>query len=94
LAAARTDPPALRLRAPHRRGIAHRLVEDRRAGWVKHWRNVADVHEMPHAGELVATALAAPAAGAAVPAAAASPASSPSMTAATVGVGENLQVGG
>ncbi|GCE75414.1 hypothetical protein [Cellulomonas biazotea] len=38
------DPEGLRLRPAHRRGIAHRLVEDSRAGWVTHWRDVAAEH--------------------------------------------------
>lgn len=40
-----TDPVGIRLRAAHRRGVAHRLVEDARAGWVTHWRNVAAEHK-------------------------------------------------
>jgi hypothetical protein len=38
------DPAGVRLRPAHRRGVAHRLVEDARAGWVTHWRKVADSH--------------------------------------------------
>lgn len=39
------DPAGLRLRPAHRRGVAHRLVEDAQAGWVTHWRKVADDHK-------------------------------------------------
>jgi len=46
-AASSADPPGISLRPAHRRGITHRLVEDRRAGWVLHWRNVADDHTEP-----------------------------------------------
>jgi hypothetical protein len=38
------DPSGLMLRPSHRRGVAHRLVEDARAGWVRHWREVAASH--------------------------------------------------
>ncbi len=38
------DPSGLALRPSHRRGVAHRLVEDARAGWVRHWREVAASH--------------------------------------------------
>lgn len=38
------DPAGLRLRPAHRRGVAHRLVEDMQAGWVAHWRKVAEDH--------------------------------------------------
>jgi hypothetical protein len=38
------DPEPLRLRPAHRRGVAHRLVENARAGWVVHWRDVAEEH--------------------------------------------------
>ncbi len=38
------DPSGLLLRPSHRRGVAHRLVEDARAGWVRHWRDVAASH--------------------------------------------------
>lgn len=40
------DPAPLRLRPAHRRGVAHRLVEEGRAGWVAHWRQVADHHQL------------------------------------------------
>lgn len=45
-AAAVADPDPLRLRPAHRRGVAHRLVETARAGWVAHWRDVADQHRL------------------------------------------------
>jgi hypothetical protein len=38
------DPAGVTLRPAHRRGVAHRLVEDARAGWVTHWRDVAAAH--------------------------------------------------
>ena len=31
----------VRAKAAHKRGMAHRLVEYQRAGWVKHWRDIA-----------------------------------------------------
>lgn len=46
-AARSADPPGISLRPAHRRGITHRLVEDRRAGWVLHWRSVAEGHAEP-----------------------------------------------
>lgn len=45
-----TNTHELRLRPAHRRGLVHRLVESTRAGWVKHWRNVAGVHSGTPAG--------------------------------------------
>lgn len=42
------DPEGLRLRPAHRRGVAHRLVEDAKAGWVTHWRAVAVEHANTH----------------------------------------------
>jgi hypothetical protein len=51
------DPDGLRLRPAHRRGIAHRLVEDTRAGWVTHWRDIAASHQGPPAAEAVAAQL-------------------------------------
>ena len=49
-------PPTgkLPLRPAHRRGIAHRLVEHVRAGWVLHWREVAKDHAGPSGPEIVA----------------------------------------
>lgn len=41
------DPTGLRLRAPHRKGIVHRLVEDEKAGWVVHWRAIAKDFNRP-----------------------------------------------
>lgn len=43
-ASARPDPTGLRLRPVHKMGAVHRLVEDQRAGWVTHWRDVASEH--------------------------------------------------
>lgn len=43
-AGAVADPAGVKLRPAHRRGVAHRLVEDARAGWVTHWREVATAH--------------------------------------------------
>jgi len=44
-ARSRPDPAGLRLRGVHRMGAAHRLVEASRAGWVTHWRDVAERHQ-------------------------------------------------
>lgn len=52
-----SDPEGLRLRPAHRRGVVHRLVEDMRAGWVRHWRDIAATHEGPPASETVAVYL-------------------------------------
>lgn len=52
------DTGGLNLRPSHRMGIAHRLVEDGRAGWVTHWREIAAAHSGAPAGELVAAMLA------------------------------------
>jgi hypothetical protein len=52
-AANHPDPEGLRLRPAHRKGIAHRLVEDARAGWVRHWREVATNHTGPSARDLL-----------------------------------------
>ncbi|WP_230100444.1 hypothetical protein [Microbacterium sp. Bi98] len=43
----------LPLRPAHRRGIAHRLVEHVKAGWVAQWREAAKQHEGPRAGDIV-----------------------------------------
>ena len=45
LAAATPDPLELRLRPAHRRGLVHRLVDEARAGWVVHWREIAASHD-------------------------------------------------
>jgi hypothetical protein len=34
------NPSRLNLRPAHRRGFMHRVVDDRRAGWVTYWREV------------------------------------------------------
>ncbi|MBL7259837.1 hypothetical protein [Paractinoplanes lichenicola] len=34
-------PAALNAGAVHRCGLMHRIVQDRRAGWVRHWRRIA-----------------------------------------------------
>lgn len=39
-AASMPDPEGVHLRPAHRKGIAHRVVEDGKAGWVKHWRDI------------------------------------------------------
>ena len=52
------DPEGLRLRPAHRRGVAHRLVENARAGWVRHWREIAACHEGASAAAVVAAELA------------------------------------
>jgi hypothetical protein len=33
--------------AVHTSGLMHRVVDDRRAGWVRHWRQVAEDHVRP-----------------------------------------------
>jgi len=48
-AAACADPPGLFLRPAHKKGTAHRLVENNRAGWVTNWREVAKDHAMASA---------------------------------------------
>jgi hypothetical protein len=48
-AAACENPPGLHLAKAHRKGTAHRIVEKQRAGWVKHWRDVATEHFPPTA---------------------------------------------
>lgn len=42
----RPDPAGMRvkLRGAHRMGAVHRLVEDEKAGWVIHWRDVVKAH--------------------------------------------------
>ncbi len=37
----RSFPTALRAGPVHRCGLMHRIVEDRRGGWVLHWRDIA-----------------------------------------------------
>ncbi|MFF3822560.1 serine/threonine protein kinase [Streptomyces griseus] len=37
-------PKALRLEVTHSWGLIHRLVDNRRAGWVTHWRQIASGH--------------------------------------------------
>jgi len=51
------DPDGLRLKPAHRRGVAHRLVENARAGWVCHWREIAASHEGVVAADVVAAQL-------------------------------------
>lgn len=38
------DAPGLALQFAHKQGTAHLLVEQRKAGWVKHWRDIATSH--------------------------------------------------
>lgn len=38
------DAPGLALQFAHKQGAAHLLVEQRKAGWVKHWRDIAGFH--------------------------------------------------
>jgi hypothetical protein len=45
-AAACADPPGIFLRPVHKKGTAHRLVENTRAGWVTNWRDVAAKHAL------------------------------------------------
>lgn len=42
------DAPGLRLQHAHKQGAAHILVEEQKAGWVKHWRDVAVGHTAAH----------------------------------------------
>lgn len=56
-AAALPSTAELPLRPAHRRGIAHRLVEHVRAGWVANWRQVAKEHAGPRGNEIVAGVL-------------------------------------
>ncbi|MDV5145727.1 serine/threonine protein kinase [Streptomyces sp. SBC-4] len=37
-------PKNLRLELVHSWGLVHRLVDNRKAGWVKHWRQIANDH--------------------------------------------------
>jgi hypothetical protein len=37
-----SNPEGLQLRPAHRKGAVHRLVENARAGWVRHWREIAE----------------------------------------------------
>ncbi|MER5934681.1 serine/threonine protein kinase [Streptomyces sp. NPDC002054] len=37
-------PKSLRLELVHSWGLVHRLVDNRKAGWVKHWRQIAAGH--------------------------------------------------
>jgi hypothetical protein len=41
------NPPGLHLARAHKKGTAHRLVEQKKAGWVTHWREIAASHEQP-----------------------------------------------
>jgi len=45
-AATCADPPGITLRPAHKKGTAHRLVENVRAGWVTDWREVAKTHAL------------------------------------------------
>ncbi len=40
-------PKVLRLEVAHAWGLVHRLVDNRKAGWVKHWRAVASAYPEP-----------------------------------------------
>jgi hypothetical protein len=61
------DPDGLALNKAHKRGTAHRIVEHRWAGWVTHWRDVADDHDLAsfawtmQTGEPITSAKASPA---------------------------------
>lgn len=48
-AATLPDPHGAHLRPAHRKGVAHRVVEDGKAGWVKHWRDVVEDFRNPPA---------------------------------------------
>ncbi|TDD58839.1 hypothetical protein E1263_17325 [Kribbella antibiotica] len=50
-AAACPNPHGLHLARAHKKGTAHRLVEQKKAGWVAHWRDVAASHVQPGAVE-------------------------------------------
>lgn len=47
------DPEGLKLKPAHRKGVMHRLVENAKAGWVRHWREVAESHEGISASDVV-----------------------------------------
>ncbi|NGY66485.1 hypothetical protein G7043_47155 [Lentzea sp. NEAU-D13] len=51
------DPEGLKLRPAHSKGVVHRLVEDARAGWVRHWRHIAAAHQGPAASDTIAAQL-------------------------------------
>jgi hypothetical protein len=53
------DPEGLKLRPAHRRGVMHRLVENAKAGWVSHWRTIAESHEGIAASDVVTSHLSA-----------------------------------
>jgi hypothetical protein len=48
------DPHGITLRPAHRKGVAHRLVENAQAGWVRHWRDIATEHSGDSASDIVA----------------------------------------
>jgi hypothetical protein len=39
-----SPPPSLSVRPVHTAGIMHQIVDTKRAGWVSHWRDIADAH--------------------------------------------------
>jgi len=41
------DPDGVALSGAHKKGTAHRIVENRWGGWVRHWRDVANDHDQP-----------------------------------------------
>lgn len=43
------DPDGIALNKAHKRGTAHRIVEHQWAGWVTHWRKIAEQHVAPSA---------------------------------------------
>jgi hypothetical protein len=51
-AGALSSSAELPLRPAHRRGIAHRLVEHVRAGWIVQWRQAANDHSGPRVNEV------------------------------------------
>lgn len=48
------DAPGLTLQHAHKQGAAHILVEERKAGWVKHWRDIAAGHDTERQEDLIA----------------------------------------
>jgi hypothetical protein len=55
-AASCPNPPGLHLARAHKKGTAHRLVEQKKAGWVSHWREIAASHEQPESATETAQA--------------------------------------
>lgn len=50
------DPDGITLTTAHKKGAAHRIVETKHAGWVAHWRDIAEAHAEPTAAYSTAIA--------------------------------------